>query len=127
MATPFLRVEIQRHKSDCAVACLAMFLGLSYEEVLMAFRHNVIASGATTRQILSAAARLGHRLKWTRKVDLETDIGLLALDSRKWPQQHLVVLKEELIVDSDATIWDQDVYLAAYEAVPLSIIKAEAA
>jgi ABC-type bacteriocin/lantibiotic exporter with double-glycine peptidase domain len=126
-ATPFLSIVVQRHKSDCSVACLAMLLGLSYEEVLVAFRHNVIAKGATTRQILGAASRLGRPLRWTRKVDLEADTGLLALDSKKWPQQHLVVLKDELIVDSDATVWDADVYLAAYEAVPLSIIKAEAA
>src|SRR6185369_293575 len=104
-----------------------MLLGLSYEEVLMAFRHNVIAEGATTRQILGAARRLNRPLHWTRKIDLESDTGLLALESQKWPRQHLVVLKDELIVDSDATVWDADVYLAAYEAVPLSIIKAEAA
>jgi ABC-type bacteriocin/lantibiotic exporter with double-glycine peptidase domain len=127
MATPFLRVEIQRHGKDCGVACLAMLLGLSYESTLMAFRHNVMANGATIRQLLAAAKRLGYQLHWTRKVDIENDTGLLALRSVQWPSEHLVLLKDELIIDTDATIWEQDVYLAAYEAVPLSIIKAEAA
>lgn len=123
MPTPFLQVVIQRHGKDCGVACLAMLLGLSYEATLLAFRHNVMVQGATIRQLLSAGRRLGHPLRWTRKVDLENDTGLLALRSKKWPSEHLVVLKDELIIDTDATVWEQDIYLAAYEAVPLSIIK----
>ncbi len=121
--TPFLQIIPQRHGSDCSVACLAMLLGTSYEEALMAFRHNVIVQGATTRQILRAASRLGKPMRWARKVDLENDTGLLALESKKWPRQHLVVLKDELIFDSDASVWDADVYLHAYEAITLSIIK----
>ncbi len=123
MATPFLQVVIQRHGKDCGVACLAMLLGLSYEATLMAFRHNVMANGATIRQLLAAAKRLGHTLHWTRKVDIENDTGLLALRSKKWPAEHLVVLKDELIVDTDATLWEAHVYLHVYEATPLSIIK----
>ena len=120
--TAFLSVVPQRHSMDCAVACLAMLFGLSYEEVLMAFQHNVIAKGATTRQILDTAEALGRPLKRKRKVDLENDTGLLAVASKRWGHDHLVVLKDEMIVDTDATIWDVDVFMAAYEARPLSIL-----
>lgn len=126
MHTPFLQVQVQRHKMDCSVACLAMLLGKSYEEALLAFDYNVMREGATIRQVKVAAKYLGTKLAWSRKLgDLETDTGILCVRSLKWPSDHLVVLKEGLIVDTDASIWDYDVYLAAYEAFPISILRAE--
>lgn len=128
MPTPFLQVVLQRHKMDCAVACLAMILGLSYEDVLVAFKHHVIRQGATIRQIQAAAKSLGRPLVWSRRVgDLETDTGVLAVKSTQWSHDHLVILKEGLIVDTDATVWDVDVFLAAYEATPISILRVEEA
>jgi len=107
---------------DCAVAALAMLLGTSYEEALMAFHHNAIARGATIRQIQRAAGVLGYKLTWTRRVNIETDAGLLMLSSSQWPSDHIAILKDELIIDTDATIWDADVYLAVYQARPLSLL-----
>lgn len=123
--TPFLSVIPQRHAMDCAVSCLAMLLGESYEKALTAFRHNVIAQGATTNQIRAAAKVLGRSLRWRRAVDLESDSGLLAVTSPRWPSHHLVVLKDEMVVDTDATIWEVDVFMAAYDARPLSILTVE--
>jgi hypothetical protein len=112
---------------DCAVACLAMVLGVSYEDVLMAFTHNVMREGVTIRQLRNAARRLGYRLQWTRRIgDLETGMGILCVKSPKWTGiDHLVVLKDGLIVDTDATIWDQDVFMSAYEATPTSLMTVE--
>lgn len=123
MSTPFLKVIPQRHESDCGVACLAMLLGASYEVVLMAFRHNVMAQGTTLRQLLAAGGRLGKTLRWTRKVDLEADTGLLSLASARWTTHHMVLLKDDLIIDTDSTVWDADTYLQVHDATVLSIIK----
>lgn len=124
--TPFLNVIPQRHKMDCSVACLAMLLGKSYEEALMAYDYNVMREGATIRQVKAAAKWLGVPLAWSRKVgDLETETGILCVRTAKWPNDHLVVLKDSMIIDTDATIWDYDVYLAAYEAHPISIMRIE--
>lgn len=126
MTAPYLQVCIQRHPMDCAVATLAMLTGKSYEEVLMCFSHNVMVQGASIQQIQHATRKLGLRLRWCRKtVDLETDTGILVVHGAKWKADHLVILKEGLIVDTDATIWEPDVFLAAYEARPLSLLTLE--
>lgn len=107
---------------DCAVACLAMLLGLEYEEVLMAFRHNVIANGATLRQMSDAAARLGKKLEQRKVFDLETDTGIVDVRAEGWRSDHLVVLKDGMIVDTDATVWEADVFLQAYNAKVLRLL-----
>lgn len=88
----------------------------------MAFHHNVMARGASIRQVVEASKRLKRPLRFTRKCDLETATGILAVRSSKWPHDHLVVLKDEIVVDTDATIWEVDVFLSAYEARPLSLL-----
>ena len=113
---------MQRHTMDCAVACLAMLAGVSYEEALLAARCDPIRSGMETKQILATAKRLGMPLRFRRRFDLEADTGLLGVRSGKWPSDHLVVLKDGLVVDTDATIWDADVFLAAYAAKALSLL-----
>lgn len=111
---------------DCAVACLAMICGVSYEQALMAFRHNVYSAGATIAQIRQAARAIGpgFNLSWSRKVDdLSEATGILCVSSAKWPNDHLVIIKEDQIIDTDATLWDADVFMAAYEARPISILR----
>lgn len=118
-STQFLRVEPQRHDMDCAVACLAMLLGVSYELSLLAFRKH---EHIFMRDVKTAAKRLGTTLLLRRKFDLETDTGILGLRSPKWHCEHLAVLKEGIVIDTDATIWDVDVFLVAYEAQALSLL-----
>ncbi len=121
--TPFLQVVPQRHKTDCSVACLAMLLGVSYEEALLALAvPHVVKRGVMVRQVLVAARRLGHPLRFQRQFDLDTDTGILGVRSAKWPQEHLVVLKDGLIFDTDATVWDQDCFMAAYDAKAISLL-----
>ena len=123
MYTPSLSIIAQRTAMDCAVACLAMLCGVEYEVALAAFRHNVSARGATIRQLQQAARRLKTTLVWSRRrVDVETETGLLCVRSAQWPNDHLVVLKEGQIIDTDWTLWDADVFLAAYKAKPISFL-----
>jgi ABC-type bacteriocin/lantibiotic exporter with double-glycine peptidase domain len=121
--TPFLSVVPQRSRMDCGVACLAMLCGVSYERALLATRGPVLDQGMRTRQIQATARRLGRALTFCRTVDLENDTGLLAVRSVQWPHDHLVVLKDGLIVDTDASLWDVDVFLSAYDATVLSILR----
>ncbi len=121
--TPFLQVVPQRHKTDCSVACLAMLLGVSYEEALLALHvPKVVTHGVMVRHVTAAARRLGQPLKFRRRFDLESDTGILGVRSEKWPLEHLVVLKDGLIVDTDATIWEADVFLSAYSAKAISLL-----
>jgi len=119
--TPFLNVVPQRAKNDCAVACLAMLCGVSYEAALLAFQREP-THGVETREIRAAAKRLGHTLRLKRAFSSEDDTGLLAIRAPAWPHDHLVVLKEGLIVDTDATVWEYDVFLAAYGATAISLL-----
>ena len=121
---PYLTIVPQRHTMDCAVCCLAMLLELSYEDVLLAFKTNVYRTGATTRQMLNVAKRLGKPLRFSRAVDpeaLESSHGILLI-APEGKVQHTVLLREGTIVDTDATLWDADVYLATYKARPLSLL-----
>lgn len=125
MGIHFLAFVPQLHQRDCAVAALAMLLDISYENALHAFRHNVVARGATVSQIRKAAERVGRTLLLRRRVDLEHDTGILCIRSLKWADDHLGILKEGIIVDTDGTLWDADVYLATYEAKVLSLLSTQ--
>lgn len=122
MQAQALQIIFQRSIMDCAVACLAMLTGVAYEEALIAFKHNVCAVGASQRQIIAAAKRLKVTLTFSkRKVDLENDIGILQIGAGKWKADHVVLLKEGQIVDTDSTLWDADVFLSTYKAYVVGI------
>lgn len=115
MHAPTLQIIPQQSAMDCSVVCLAMLYGVPYNAALTAFVHNVGAQGASRRQIQNAAKRLGRPLAWSSRVtDLETETGILWVQVAKWPNSHLVILKEGQVFDpSDATLWDVDVYVEA--------------
>lgn len=118
---PFLNVIPQRTNMDCGIACVAMLLGVSYEKALLAFGDE-LEHGAKTRQVQAAARKLGSVLRLRRTFDLENDTGLLAVRSLKWKADHLVVLREGLVIDTDATLWEPSCYLQVYEARALSLL-----
>src|SRR5262245_51455634 len=101
MDAPIMRVVTQRHQMDCGVACLAMICGVSYENALVAVAQvapNVCVSGMWTKEIRQAAQRLGYRLRVKRRVDLENDTGILNLSAHAWASEHVVVLREGLLI-----------------------------
>ena len=119
MDAPILKVIPQRHGADCGVACLAMLCGVSYENALVAVAQeqpNVCVKGVYLRELRGAARRLGFTLKSKRTIDLETDTGILNLSSRKWKMEHLVVLREGLIVETDGTLYEAETYFAHTQA-----------
>ncbi len=121
--TPFLRIVAQRHKTDCSAACLAMLLDVPYEKALLAIRlDRILTHGVMVRHVLQAAKRLGQPLRFRRKFDLETDTGILGVRSEKWPMEHLVVLKDGWIIDTDLTIWEAPDFLQIYSAKAISLL-----
>lgn len=122
---PILRITMQRTKSDCAVAVLAMLLGFVYEEVLIVTSRvhpTILTEGMTTRQIRTIARRLGYSCTRKRDIDLLADTGALTIASKQFTFDHLVVLREGLIVETDGTLWDTDIFMKAYEAVPTHLL-----
>jgi ABC-type bacteriocin/lantibiotic exporter with double-glycine peptidase domain len=117
-----LSIVSQRTAGDCAVACLAMLLGLSYERVFLAFRRHVEQDGASVWQIQAAAERLHRRLRWRTRVDLETSTGIVWLHSAQWPDEHVVILKDGHIITTDQALFDADVYLSVYRATVTGIL-----
>lgn len=124
--TPIIRVIAQRHIGDCSVACLAMLLQVSYEEALLAFEpKRVITKGAYVSAVKTAARRLKRTLRQRRKFDLEEDTGILVITFTDGGPRHVVVLKEGLIIDTDSTVWDADMYMTAKDATGTSLLTLE--
>lgn len=105
----------QGEDADCAIVALAMYLGVSYEDVLrevaLVDKRNKGRSGLWTRQIKQVAKRLGFALTVKRKVDLDEDYGILLLSD------HVAVLRNGLILDTNGVVWDIHDYIAAQESV----------
>ena len=114
-ALPIVRVVTSRSDGDCVIVALAMYLGLSYEDVLAAAADvigpNVHHEGMWTKQIVKTAKTLGTGLTKKRKWDIETSNGILVLFNAK-EDTHVVLLCQGMIIDCDGTIWEPDVYFS---------------
>ena len=75
-----------------------------------------MVQGSTYKQMRTAVKRLGKKLYITRRTDMDTDTGIINVRSALWPHDHLVVLKDGMIFDTDATVWDFDVFASACSA-----------
>lgn len=113
MTIPLVVMQPQRHSSDCTVAALAMAVGASYEDALLAFKEpDVLRSGAWLTQVQRAAKRLGVDLKRKRQWDPEKDEGIAQVRHRRG-NHHCVVIREGLVFDTDFTVWLPPDYLKA--------------
>lgn len=100
---------------------MAMLFNETYELTLLNFGDEM-RTGTTFKQARQAAKLMGRVLQSKRKFDLEADTGILRLSGMKnRAGDHVVVLREGLVIDTDATIWDVDVYLAAHGATVESL------
>jgi len=105
----------QGENADCAIVALSMYLGVSYEDVLrevaLVDKRNKGRAGLWTRQIKQVARRLGHELVVKRKVDLDEDYGILLLFD------HIAVLRNGLLLETNGEVWDIHDYLAALDNI----------
>ena len=123
MATPaIIELIIQKDIGDCAIAALAMVLGIPYAEVCHTALELYPASssaGLTTRQMLAVTRKLGRNLQSIpiQEVQLDAETGIL--DVRIKRRYHAVVLFEGVVVNpADGLIYNLDTYLAARKATP---------
>lgn len=112
----------QRHAADCTVACLAMFLKVSYEDALIALggeAPSVLRAGAMWSQMRRAAESLGVRLVLKRRWNLQ-DEGILRVKYKK--DEHVVVLRKGLIFDTDYRVWTFSDFYAAPPKAPFGAL-----
>lgn len=115
--SPLVTLVAQRHEMDCGVACLAMFLGVSYEDALLALGGEVprvLRRGVYFTELRRAAEALGACMALKRKWNW-TDEGLLHIKLYK-RGEHLVVLRRGLIFETDLSVWQPQDYLKAKKA-----------
>jgi hypothetical protein len=113
------RVVPGRERNDCAICVLAMYLGVSYENVLreVAVRDRPYQGrqGLHLREIERIARALGTPLKRRRRYDPATAYGILSLP------HHVVLLRGGLIVDPEpagGSIWEVEDYFHTYRVRP---------
>ena len=113
------RVVPGRERNDCAICVLAMYLGVSYEDVLRQVavqdRPNQGRQGLRLHEVQRLARAMGTPIKRLRKYDILTAYGMLSLP------QHLVLLRSGVIVDPEpggATLWEVEDYFHAYHVRP---------
>jgi len=114
---------------DCGVACLAMICGVSYEAALIAVAKivpDICTDGIyANRQLKAAAKDLGFKLRVTRRIDWEQDTGILNVVLETREHDHLVVLREGLVIETDGTLWEPDVFLRHNNGRPGTLLVAE--
>ncbi len=107
---------------DCAVAAVAMFCGVMYEDSLLAcaaVRKDVLLMGMTWPQIRHAARRLGVRTRLLHQYDITEATGILHVSrvalGTAGPGEHVALLWEGRIIDGNGECWkDPDDYLRHY-------------
>jgi hypothetical protein len=107
-----------------------MLTGESYEEVLVATAQvapTVLQAGLTWVQMKKIAKLLGFRatVKRKRAIDIEGDTGILCVNSPKWKADHVVVLREGLIIDTDGSLWEPSTFLSANSSKVQSLLVLE--
>jgi ABC-type bacteriocin/lantibiotic exporter with double-glycine peptidase domain len=115
---PIVSMTPQRHRADCGCACLAMLLGISYEDALLALggeAPKILRDGIWLTELQRGALRLGVPLKVKRRWDVEADEGIAQIRTRA-DAHHVVVLRAGLFFDTDFSIWYPDDYLRAKKA-----------
>lgn len=111
---PIVRVMAQREDHDCAVACLSMLSGSTYEDALRAVckvDEEGAEGGLWVPQIIEAASELGIELRKKRPVRLESDYGILHIRFQDQSRHVVVLIQPGLIVDTNGFIWRARTYL----------------
>lgn len=114
----------QRHPADCGPAALAMYLGVSYEDVLLAIGSDVtdlLRRGMWFTELTRAAAKFGVTLKRKVQWDADVDEGIAQIRFRSGPH-HVVLLRAGLFFDTDFTVWEPSDLLKEKRGRPGSLL-----
>ena len=111
----FIEPIINREQGDCTLACLVMWTGKSYQDVIAACPVGAHKKGLWNYQVVEAAALLGSVLTTKRRYDIHEADGILMLHPgpAKGRPPHSVVLIDGMVLDPyNGRLWlDVDVYL----------------
>lgn len=107
-----------------------MLLGVPYENALVAAAQvapNVCMTGMWIKHMQAAARLLGYRLHRRRRFDIETDTGILVTNTKrpKHHPVHVVVLREDLVIETDGCIWESELYMQQHQATAGPLLVAE--
>jgi hypothetical protein len=100
--------------ADCGVAVLAMFLGVTYEDALLALGGDVprvLRRGVWMPEVQRAAGKLGVPLRMKRRADVAEDDGIVRVQFKR--NAHVVLLRNGLIWDTTLEVWEPDDYQRA--------------
>jgi hypothetical protein len=116
----------QKSDDDCAIACLAMLLGLPYATVRGAAPRSFSKGGGlTTRQIVRLAAKLGTPVMLTKDFTGD-DVGILDLDraAENGGGHVAMFIKGVVYTTASGHLWaDLDAYLAYGRFTLLGLIR----
>jgi predicted double-glycine peptidase len=113
--TPIVTMVAQRHKADCGAATLAMVLGISYEDALIALGGQVpqvLRRGVWFPELQRAAESLGVTLTLRKRWTADEHEGIAQVKFKDGTA-HVVVIREGLVFDTDLSVWDPADYLKA--------------
>ena len=126
MSAPLIRVVLTRGtQGDCTICALGTYLSLTYEDVLAAaarLAKKAHREGMWTSQIISTAKRLGVKLIRKRTWKMDEAHGILTLTSQSDEYDHVVVLHDGLVFDSDGAVWEPYDYFACEQYKPTLLL-----
>jgi len=116
MKPVFIEPIANKEDGDCCIACLVMWTGRSYQEVIAAAPAKAYKQGMTNTAVVETAAKLGATLVKVRKFDLYEDDGILMLNpdpKKKGRFSHAVLLINGAVLDPfNNRFWlDVEVYM----------------
>ena len=112
----FIEPLVTKDVGDCTIACLVMWTGKPYPDVIAMAPPNAHKKGMYTGKIIETAAKLGTVLSRRRKFDLHEDDGILTViphPMKRGRPDHAVVLVNGAVLDPfNGRLWlDVDIYL----------------
>lgn len=117
---PLVSMVPQRHPADCSSAVLAMFLGITYEEALLALTQEapgLLRKGVWFTEIQRAAKGMGVPLTLKRRWNPDFDDGIAHVKFKKGKGgNHVVLLRAGLFFDTDFNVYHPQDYLKAKQA-----------
>ena len=115
MGAPIMRIESRRQSNDCAAWALATYLGVPYEDVwtqVLKLDRSKGRNGLHTKTILRIADSLGRPLAKVRPASITEDsYGVITVTHPS--NGHAAVVRNGLVFDTDATVWDLPTWLEA--------------
>lgn len=112
----FIEPIANKENGDCCLACLVMWTGRSYQDVVAAAPPKAYYKGMTNTAVVETAAKLGTSFVRRRKFDIYEDDGILMLlpePKKKGRSDHAVLLLNGTVLDPfNNRLWlDVEVYM----------------